>query len=139
MGMAVHPRFCPQHRPGCTAVHVCCVNGCDPTRSSWWRGPCRLVEGVCPDCELRSEREGWGQAGRAEREACSALIVRQCTLFWAKCDFLGTGSEEWAVLSVTVTDAQMQLCLGPSFVLYLPKKLPTTQLAPTLPESCLWW
>lgn len=34
--------------------------------------------------------------------AHSTLIVRQCTLFWAKCNFLGIGSEEWAVLSVTV-------------------------------------
>lgn len=34
---------------------------------------------------------------------CSALIVRRCTLFLAKCDFLGIGSEEWAAHSVTVT------------------------------------
>lgn len=46
--------------------------------------------------------EAAGQAGQEEWGACNALIVRPCMLLWAKGDFLGTDSEEWAVLSVTV-------------------------------------
>lgn len=86
-------------RPG---VHVCCVASCHRPGALIGGGPCRLGGGGRPDWELRRIRVSEA-AGQPEWGGCSALIVKQCTLLWAKGDFLGTSSEEWAVLHVTVT------------------------------------
>lgn len=43
---------------------------------------------------LKLKWEVAGKEGQGEWGACCTFIVRQCTLFWAKCNFLGIGSEE---------------------------------------------
>lgn len=126
-------------RPG---VHVCCIGSCRRPGALIGGGPCRLGGGGRPDWELRPIRVSEA-AGQPEWGACGALIVKQYTLLWAKGDFLGTSSEEWAVLHVTVTalpfptaDAALP---GPLLCpLCGPEKLPAAQLAPTLQASCLW-
>lgn len=47
---------------------------------------------------MKLEWEIAGKEGQGAWRASSALIVRRCTLFWAEFNFLGIGSEEWAVL-----------------------------------------
>lgn len=96
--------------------------------------PRQGVETLTLSGRRQGSRRGWGQAG---------LIVRQRTLLWAKCDFWGIGSEEWAVLRVTVTALPfLSADTAPPRTLLCPlsglRSCPHPNWLPQLQESCLW-
>lgn len=111
-------------RLGCVAVHVCCIDSCDPTRSSEWRGSLQAGgRGRCPDWELRGERKEWGRRGRQRgKPAASSLLggarsSGPSVISWAPAQKSGLCSV--SLSQHCPSQLLMQLCLGPSFVLYL--------------------